>query len=135
MTKYTHKGNETDIELHIAENIDDIAKGCFWGEISHFKTQFCFPVGNNRKHCDIILWHKDGTGTVIEVKKYRNINEQVYSIGQILMYAELSKALLGFYPRLVIASDFIHPMLKSIIKGQNLPIKTLQVDGDIVEYK
>lgn len=134
MTKFKHIGNEKSIELHITENLHDIAAGCFWSDISHFRNQYCFPLRDNRMFCDIFIWHKDFTGTVIEVKKYRSISEQIYSIGQVLLYAELTKSLLGNYPRLVIASDFIHPMLKAVIKGQKLPIKTLQVDGDIVEY-
>lgn len=136
LTKYIHKGREKDIELHILDNIHDISKNCSWGDILKFESQKRFRRENYRSRsiCDIMIWHKDQSGTLIEVKKFKYELSQCLAIGQILSYAELVKIHLGNYPRLVIASDYISPLLKMVIKNQSLPIKTLQVDGEIITY-
>lgn len=132
--RYKHTGSEKDIEMHITENVHDIASGCHWPEVSITKNQFPLPLGKHPKIADIFIRHTDNTGTIVEIKKYRNLSEQIYAIGQVLLYGELVCVLLGNYPRLVIASDYINPILKAIISRQRLPIKTMQIDGDRVEY-
>ena len=131
---FSHIGNEKDIENHLIDNIDDISIGCFWGPVEKFQKQLRLDMKGFSPVCDLMIWHGDGTGTVVEVKKFKNELSQSHAIGQILMYGEAIKLKLSEYPRLVICSDYISPIIKSIISAQKLPIKTLQLDGDKVTY-
>ena len=51
---------------------------------------------------------------------------------QAKMYGSLINANLGKYPRMVIASDYISPLLISVVKSNKLPINLIQIDGDKV---
>ncbi len=134
MTNFIHTGREKDIELHLIENISAISENCKWGEITKFQKQLQLQIRGKKPICDLMVWHKNGTGTVIEVKKFKGDLWQSHAIGQVLMYGEVLRANLGEYPRMVICSDYISPLVKLIIKSQNLPIKTLEIDGDKVTY-
>lgn len=135
-TIYNFVGSESDITDYIVESIQEIADGCKWSEIDFVKREISLPSGTTKNNrCDLLLWHKDGTGTLIEVKKYKDDNYMVGAIGQVLMYAELCLIKYGNYPRIVIASDYIPTVLKSIIKSNKLPIKTMQIDGEKVTYE
>lgn len=132
-TKFDFYGREKDIEDHIIENIEDIAKYSLWGNIKGCKTQYSVG-GKRRVIIDIFLIHEDGSGTVIEVKKHGN-GGAFDAIGQLLFYGEFIHEATGFYPRLVYASEkFDHKML-CVIHRYKLPINVLRVDGDECIYQ
>lgn len=134
-TRYNFTGNELDIQKHIVENIKDICENCFFGDVD-----YCIE---NRKIqgklksgiiFDILVYHKNKTATLIEVKKYTSDMNLLSAIGQLLYYAEILKITLDNYPRLIIASNFIPNSLRATIKANNLPIRLLEVDGDKVTF-
>ena len=40
-----------------------------WGDIKRVERQYILPISNGKIIADIAIWHTDGTGTFIEVKK------------------------------------------------------------------
>lgn len=131
---YKSEHSEKDIENHLIDNIHEISSGCFWGDIKRFKPQFQIGGIGCRAICDVMIWHNDGTGTVVEVKKYKSLHHLISSIGQIILYGELIHAILGQYPRLVIACDHIPQIVKHIVKLNTPSIKLLELNGNRVEY-
>lgn len=133
-TMFDFAGTENDIVLHILDNIDEMSIAFGWGEVERCRTEVTINSPSGKGRIDILIWHKDGTGTIIEAKKYRDDNYLVSSIGQVLLYAELCSLRFSNYPRIVIASNYIPTVFKSIIKSNDLPIHSMQVDGDRVTY-
>ena len=138
---HNFNGSEKDIEEHILENIESISKECGWGEIQRVETQYsinCISNGikSKRVRLDILIWHKDGSGTVIEVKSTkRDMRTQVLSaISQSLYYGCVIEKKLGCMPRLVVAANEISEDVYEAIKRFNLPICLLMVDGDRCIY-
>lgn len=127
--KYIFTEKEIELQNHIIENINDIAENCMWGEIEQFKQQYAISKVNGRIIADIMIWHKDGTGTVIEVKRSStNRNDILTAISQCLFYGTIMESALKFMPRLVIATPKIDTDTYSVIKRFNLPINLLMVD-------
>lgn len=133
-SKYISQHSEKDIENHLIDNINEISNGCFWGDIKRHKSQYQLNGGVCSIICDVMIWHKDGSGTLIEVKKFKSINYLLSSIGQIILYGELIHAHLGQYPRLVIACDHIPELVKKIVKLNTPSIRLLELKGHRVEY-
>lgn len=133
-TNFIHVGSEKDIEMHLIDNLDDISKNCFWGSVRTYHRQLRLEIFDSNPICDLMIWHHDGTGTVVEVKKYKSDLWQSYAIGQVLMYGEIIRAKLNEYPRMVICSDYISPLLKLTVKQNKLPIRLLELDGDKAFY-
>lgn len=133
--RYDFHGSERDFEAHVADNLDDISKHCGWGEISHFKQQFTLKMGNERQCVDIMIWHKDGTGTLIECKTGKtNRHDVLTAMGQAMFYGTNIKYALGQMPRLVIASPKFSQHLWRTISTFELPINLLVIDGDRCVY-
>lgn len=132
---YDFIGRERDLEMHILENIHDIAAECGWGEICKVKQQFTVRLVGYHIVIDIMLWHPDGSGTLIECKTNNtNRNDLLTGIGQVLFYGTNLPLRLGTMPRLVIASPVISPFVRATIKEFGLPISLLGVDGDRCTY-
>ena len=132
---YDFVGRERDLEAHIVENIHDIASACGWGDIIRIEEQFTVQLVGQRVIADVMLWHSDGTGTLIECKTGKtNRNDLLMGIGQVLFYGANLQAALGCMPRLVIASPYISPYVNDTIRTFNLPICLLGVDGDQCTY-
>lgn len=131
---YKSHHSEKEIESHIIDNIIEISNGCFWGGIKKWKSQYRIEGGTCSGICDIMIWHKDGSGTLVEVKKFKSVNYLLSSIGQIILYGEIINANLGQLPRLVIACDHIPEIVKKIVKLHTPSIKLLELKGDRVEY-
>lgn len=133
--KYIFTEKEIELQNHIVENINDIAENCFWGKITRIETQYVIPKVNGRIIADIMLWHEDGTGTVIEVKRSNtNRNVILTAISQSLFYGMLMESSLKNMPRLVIAMPKINADVYNLIKKFNLPINLLMVDNDRCIY-
>jgi hypothetical protein len=130
--KFDFTGKEKDIGNHIINNLHDISRSCGWGEIIHSEKESRIIL-NSKVRIDLSLKHKDGTITIIELKKY-NKHDIYRAIGQILHYGELMFLSYGVYPRMVIASDDIDEVMISIIKNNKLNIDLLRVDGDICTF-
>jgi|APGre2960657404_1045060.scaffolds.fasta_scaffold27819_4 hypothetical protein len=134
-TNFNFIGLEKDIEAHILENILDISTNCMWGDIKRVERQYILPISNGKIIADIAIWHTDGTGTFIEVKKTNsNRNNIISAISQVLFYGMIAKKCLGFTPRLVIASNEIMTEIYDIKKEYDLPINILVIDGDKCTY-
>lgn len=128
-------GKEKDVELHIIDNIHEIAKHCNWGEVVRIERQFMIRYGKGSICADIMVWHKDGSGTVIEVKRTKtNRNDTLAAIGQVLAYGYKVKEVLTNRPRLVISSPEINEELYRVIQEYKLPIDLLMIDGDRAIY-
>ncbi|MDO6389014.1 hypothetical protein Q4E40_02660 [Pontibacter sp. BT731] len=130
MPQYTFLGKEKDLESHVLDNIHDIAKYCKWGVIKRIERQYMLKLASGHVIADIMLWHEDGTGTLIECKTGKNNrNDLIGAIGQVLFYGATFKALLGNMPRLVIAAPELKPELQATIQGFSLPIELILIDG------
>ena len=133
--KYIFTEKEIELQNHIIDNINDIAENCMWGEIERYKTQYTIPVDTRRLIADIMIWHKDGTGTVIEVKRIGLCrNDILTAISQCLFYGTIMESALKVMPRLVIATPKIDADTYNVIKRFNLPINLLMVDFDRCIY-
>lgn len=133
--KFEFVGSEKDFEFHLIDNLNDISQSCGWGEVKRWEQQFTMRQDNTRVIADLMLWHTDGTGTVIECKKSKtNRNDILAAIGQVLFYGTFLKARLSNRPRLVIAAPSIPFSIYSVIQEFKLPINLLIVDGDKCTY-
>jgi hypothetical protein len=133
--QYKFEGKEKDVEDHIISNIHEISENCMWGEIKRIETQFVIPLKNSKIRADIMIWHTDGTGTVIEVKKSETHRSQNLSaIGQALFYGRVMEKTLTKMPRMVVASNEISRELYDVIHRFKLPINLLMVDNDRFIY-
>lgn len=134
-SRYKFIGSESDLESHILDNIHDVAKYCEWGEIQRVERQFRVPIVGYHVIADIMIWHTDGSGTLIECKTGKtNRNDALTGIGQVLFYGTSLKAALGEMPRLVIAAPVSMPHVRQTIRAFALPIHLLTVDGDRCIY-
>lgn len=132
---YEFSGKEADVENHIIDNIHIISEKCGWGEIVKYKQQFHFSYDTGRVIVDIMIWHNDGTGTLIETKSTGRDKIDVFAaIGQCLFYGDRFYDLFGVEPRLVIATPHISPDIYKTIKRRKLPISLLMIDGDRCVY-
>lgn len=133
---FNFQGKEKDIEDHILENIHDIANNCLWGDIIRVERQFMIPISTGGKIiADIMVWHADGTGTAIEVKRTKtNRNDLLTAIGQSLFYGLKMEQSLGHIARMVVAAPEINKDLHDVIIRFKLPICLLMVDGDRCIY-
>jgi RecB family endonuclease NucS len=128
--QYDFIGKEKDLEEYILENVNEISNNCQWGEILRIERQFQVPIAQGKVIIDIMIWHKDGTGTAIEVKRSKtNRNDILAGIGQCLSYSLKLESALDNAPRLVIAAPVINDDLYRIINKFKLPINLLMVDG------
>lgn len=133
--KYEFKGKETDLEQHVLDNIYDISDSCGWGEISRIENQFRIKFGKNHLILDIMIWHKDGSGTCIEIKTGKNNrNDLLTGVSQLLSYGYKTKLSLTKKPRLVLISPQIEKEVNNVIKEYNLPINMLMIDADRCIY-
>lgn len=133
--KYSFIGKEKDIEDHIIEHINDISANCMWGDIKRIERQFYIPIANGSIVVDLMIWHTDGTGTSIEIKRSKtNRNDVLTAIGQSLFYGLKMEESLKNKARLVIASPQINKDIYDVVKKYKLPINFLMVDGDRCIY-
>ncbi len=133
--QYSFIGKEKDIETHILENISDISACCMWGDVKRVERQYPITISGGRIFVDIMLWHTDGTGTAIEVKRSKtNRNDLLTAIGQSLFYGYKMEKSLNNMARLVIAAPVINKDLYEVVKRFKLPINLLMVDGDRCIY-
>ncbi len=132
---YTFEGSEKQLEDYIDENISDIAINCLWGPVERSERQYVIRSGHKRTIVDIMVFHKDGTGTAIEIKTGKtNRSDILMAIGQSLFYGVKMQERLRSEARLVIASPCIDPDIYKIVKKYSLPIHLLMVDGERCIY-
>jgi len=73
-----------------------------------------------------MIWHKDGTGTCIEIKNTnRDRNSYLTGIAQLLFYGNVMEHSLTKMPRLVLVAPTIKDECYSTAKKFNLPISFL----------
>ena len=132
--KFDFEGTEKDLELHLLDNIGRITESCGWGKTRRVENQYVIPSNHGSARLDVMLWHEDGTGTVIEAKKNYNRNNVLNSIGQLLYYGTLVEKRLGKMPRLVLAVNDVDASLKATIDRFGLPISILMLDGNTCLY-
>jgi len=126
--RHSIKKREKDYETFIIENIDLISESCRWGDIVKIERQYVIPIDNGRIIADIMIWHKDGTGTCIEVKTgENNRNDYLTGISQLLFYGLITEHSLKNMPRLVLASPKIKNIAWDVVKKFNLPVNFLEV--------
>lgn len=133
-TEFDYIGAEKDFEQYVVENIDELAFYCGWGDVARVKTQFILPYKNGKPRCDVMVWHKDGTGTIIECKIGGRNGWMLAAIGQCLFYREMCHFKLKEYPRIVLASNDISAEVYSVISSYKLPINLMQIDAGKVIY-
>ena len=138
---HSFNGSEKDIEEYILENINQISEECGWGEIERVETQYTVkcPLKESKQRrirLDIFIWHKDGSGTIIEVKSIKKgyRTDALSAVSQSLHYGCVIENMLGCLPRLVVAANEISDDIYDTIKRFNLPICLLMVDGDRCVY-
>lgn len=136
LTKYKFIGKEKDICKYFTENMEYIALECKWDKVRNYKEEYVLLTKHGRIQVDCMIWHDNGTGTIIEFKanKIKNTAWGLSAIGQILYYGSMVEMILGKLPRMVIASNEITTALKFIIKQYKLPIQLMQIDGEEVSY-
>jgi hypothetical protein len=128
-------GSENDLELNIIDDLQEISDNCKWGEIIRYQQQFTLKYKKGRIVTDIFIWHKDGTGTLIEVKKNKtNRNDLLTAISQILFYGNIIERKLKFKPRFVIAINELNEDIYDLINEYNLPINLLMYDKNRCVY-
>ncbi len=133
--RFNFVGSEKDFEFHLIDNLEDISKSCGWGEIKRRERQFTIRQDKSRVIADLMIWHTDGTGTIIECKKSNtNRNDVLAAIGQVLFYGAFVKSKMIHRPRLVIAAPSIPFTTYSVIQEFKLPINLLIVDGNKCTY-
>lgn len=129
------KKTEKEYETFILENIDIISENCKWGDIKNIERQYRIPLKNGYIVADIMIWHKDGSGTCIEIKTGRNNrNDDLTAIGQLLFYGLITEHSLVNMPRLVLATTKIKSELWDVSKRFGLPIDFLEVTDDKCIY-
>lgn len=128
-------GSEKDLEEYILEEIETISENCKWGGIKSIEQQYRIPFGNTHLITDLMLFHDNGTATIIEVKGLsRNKNSILGGVMQLLSYGMKIEAITGYKPRLVLVAPEINPDVGMVIAHYNLPISLMMVDGDRVVY-
>ncbi len=135
-TDYLFTLSEREFEDYVLENLNRIASQSGWSTIRRVERQFRIPIAGSRyARVDIMVWHTDGTGTVIECKIPTTASTyELYSIGQLMLYASVIKTQMGQYPRLVMCAPSISPMYYRIVKEFNVPIHLLQIDNEECVY-
>lgn len=127
--------SEKEFEGYLVENIHDIAENCRWGEIKKVDRQCSMRFNDGRIRCDVMLWHKDGTGTCIEVKTgNNNRNDDLTGLSQLLFYGISIEKKLSNAPRLVLVTPKIKNILWQVIKKYDLPICLLELTEDKCIY-
>ena len=118
--------SEKELEDFFIENIEEISNSCKWGEIERFERQYQIPLKKGRIIADVMIWHKDGTGTCIEIKNTnRDRNAYLTGIAQLLFYGNVMEHSLTKMPRLVLVAPTIKDECYSTAKKFNLPISFL----------
>jgi hypothetical protein len=135
-TEHLFTLSEREFEDYVLENLERIALKSGWATIRRVERQFRIPIAGSRyARVDIMVWHVDGTGTVIECKVPTTASTyELYSIGQLMLYASVIKTQMGQYPRLVMCAPSISPMYYRIVKEFQVPINLLQIDNDECVY-
>ena len=132
---FEFKGKEKDLELYVMENIHDISLNRNWGNIVNVESQFPVNLTKGRIFADVMLWHENGSGTVIEIKRSNtNRNDVLTAISQLLFYGQRLEEKWGAMPRLVVCCPEISMDSYDVIKRFNLPINILMIDGDRCLY-
>tara|TARA_R110000803_G_scaffold38148_1_gene82370 strand:+ start:228 stop:647 length:420 start_codon:yes stop_codon:yes gene_type:complete len=129
------KKSEKELEDFFIDNIHDLADHCKWGEIERIERQFVIPLKKGRIIADVMVWHKDGTGTCIEIKTgNNNRNDDLTAIGQLLFYGNIMEHSLGAMPRLILVSPSIKDESYTTVQRFNLPINFLGLTNDKCIY-
>lgn len=126
---------EKELETLLVENIEYISECCGWGKIKRCERQYFIPLKKGRMIADVMLWHKDGSGTCIELKSLRRgRNTDLNAIGQLLFYGGVMETKLKYMPRLVFAAPIIKVEFLSVLKRFDIPINLLQLTDDRCVY-
>ena len=133
-TEFKYIGAEKEFEDYLYESIDEVAFYCGWGKVKRIEKQYILKYGKKKPRVDLMVWHNDGSGTIIECKIENSNHWMLSAIGQSLFYRNIAKHLLGQFPRIVIAADSIPTELYSVIAEYKLPIKLLQMDNGKIIY-
>jgi hypothetical protein len=134
-TRYKFIESESVFKENVLECIHEISINSGWSEIVRLEQHYLIPTGKGKwGMIDFMLWHKNGTVTIMECKvKAISENNEFTAVGQLLLYASVLRR--GFYyPRLVICAPELSQSLYFTIKEFNLPIQLLQIDSDKITY-
>jgi hypothetical protein len=125
-TEHTSTKSEKELEDFFIQNIEEISNSCKWGEIERFERQFRIKLKEGFIVADVMIWHKDGSGTCVEIKTLsNNRNNDLTGIAQLLFYGNIMEQSLGNLPRLVLVAPNIKDECFSTVKRFNLPISFL----------
>lgn len=132
--QYVFWGKETHIEAHFVDCYQDIARESGWGSVKEIQQQVKIPALLDRfVILDLVLFHDNGTITIIEAKKHRKDRQDMLkALPQVLYYGTLIEQKYGVLPRMVILSDTISPELFEVCTRFNFPIDFMMLDGDRV---
>lgn len=130
---FVFSSTEKDFHQHILENIHDIAKDAGWGDVLRCENEFRIPCIGGYAVVDIMVWHTDGSGTIIECKKsHKDRTSELAGIGQLLFYGQKAEDALGHKPRLVYAHTELNLDILRLVSEYKLPIRCMEVCGDRV---
>ena len=134
----TFIGDEKKFQKYIVERIDEICKNLGLPNIKYIETQKVIEAVDIKIIPDIYIVHKDGTGTIFEVKcsndknGHTSANEQVKAIGQLLLYRNVVKMTRNNFPLVYMVSDKIFNRTLSAFYENNLPIGLIEIQNDRV---
>lgn len=127
--------SEKQYETFLIENIEEVSLNCGWGGIERIERQYVLPLKNGRIICDLMIWHKDGTGTCIEVKTGKNNrNDDLMGLGQLMFYGSIMEEYLENMPRMVLVCPKLKQELWQVVKRFNIPIDLLELTNDKCIY-
>lgn len=136
--RYYYKGKEKDFQKYFIENIEEICGKLELPKIKQIQEQKRYAYDGFTIQPDIIVNHDDDTYTVFELKcsNYRNPmvspNEQLKSLGQLLLYKSVLKARNGVSPRLFLVDTKIHKKLMMIYSEMDIPVSLVEIQNDRV---
>ena len=136
--RYLFKGNEKKFEKYVYDNLSDICNNLDFANIKKAEMQHVIKTANYKIIPDIMIWHEDGTGTIFEVKvtnlnnPQTSPNEQIKSIGQLLLYRSVIKEKYGKFPRVFMVTDQLFEKTFHIFAHNDLPVGLIEIQNDRV---
>jgi len=136
--RYLFKGDEKRFEKYIYNDLSDICNNLGYADIKKAEMQHVIKTANYKIIPDIMIWHKDGTGTIFEVKvtnsnnPQTSPNEQIKSIGQLLLYRSVIKEKYGEFPRVFLITDQLFEKTFHIFADNDLPVGLIEIQNDRV---
>lgn len=137
--KHCQDITESEFEDHIYKNINKIIKGLGLSEAIETYNQKQFRLPDMTQIIpDIVVAHKDGTVTVLEIKKWNKkypstaTFNQAQGVGQCLLYQNVVQAYTGKPTRVIMVDEKIHSRTLLVFSGNDLSISLMEVQGNHV---